>query len=222
MTWGFVAVAAATVVVGAIQANQQKQAAKGAANAQKEAAQSGIQEQSREFDAIQQLLAPYNAAGTAALTGQSNLIGLGGPEAQKQAIQGIQQGPEYGALLKSGENAILQNASATGGLRGGNTQGALAQFAPNLLSQLIQQRFQNLGGLTSIGQNAAAMTGNAGQNTANQITQLLQQQGAANAGQALAVGGANANYANTISNLGGLYASYRNNQANNQNTQGRF
>jgi hypothetical protein len=96
------------------------------------------------------------------------------------------------AYMEQGENAILQNASATGGLRGGNVQAALAKFRPQLLNQLIQQRFQNLGGITSIGQNAAAGTGNAGMNSANQITNLLQQQGAAQAGAALASGNAQA------------------------------
>ena len=91
-------------------------------------------------------------------------------------------------MQQQGNNAILANASATGGLRGGNTQAALAQFSPQLLSQLIQQQFGNLGGLTSVGQNAAAGVGNAGMQTGNSITNLLQQQGAAQAGAALAGG----------------------------------
>ena len=102
------------------------------------------------------------------------------------------------ALTQQGENALLQNASATGGLRGGNLEAALAKFRPQMLSQLIQSQYTNLGGLTSIGQNAAAGVGNAGQNTGNAITNLLQQQGAAQAGSALASGQANAGLASGI------------------------
>jgi len=105
-------------------------------------------------------------------------------------------------MLQAGTNSILQNASATGGLRGGNTQAALASFSPNLLAQTIQQQYQNLGGLTSVGQNAAAMTGNAGMQTGQGIANLLQQQGAAIAGGDLAQGRAFSSIPQSI--LGGL------------------
>lgn len=125
---------------------------------------------------------------TGALTAQQNLLGLRGNAAQQAAIKGIQESSQFKELTKQAEGAILQNASATGGLRGGNTQAALAQFRPALLNSLIQQQFQNLGGLTSIGQNAAAGVGNAGMQSANSISNLLTQQGAAQAGAALAQG----------------------------------
>jgi len=124
-----------------------------------------IAESSRQFDAIQNLLSPYAEAGPGALQAQQNLLGLGGEEAQKAAYAGIEGSPAFQSMAQQGENAMLQNASATGGLRGGNIQGALAQYRPQLLSQLIQQQYQNLGGLTSIGQNAAAGVGNAGMQT---------------------------------------------------------
>ena len=57
-------------------------------------------------------------------------------------------------MVQQGQDAILQNASAIGGLRGGNTQAALAQFRPALLSQLIAEQYNRLGGLSSLGQNA--------------------------------------------------------------------
>lgn len=109
-------------------------------------------------------------------------------------------------MTAQGENAILQNASATGGLRGGNVQGALAQFRPQLLSSLIQRQFQNLGGLTSIGQNAAAGTGSAGLQTGTNISNLFQQQGAAEAGGALANGRAQANAFGAVGGGLGLFS----------------
>lgn len=156
----------------------------------------------------------YNAQQTAAnktkgsLDVQKDLLGLNGADAQQAALASLQNSPVFSGLVQQGENAILQNASATGGLRGGNTQGALAQFRPNMLNQLIQQQFANLGGLTSLGQNAAAGVGNAGMSSANQISNLLQQQGAAQAGNYLAQGQANSNMwgglGSALGQIGGL------------------
>lgn len=186
------AVVAGSVITGVMASNAQSDAAQTAADAQTQSSAAGIAEQRRQFDAIRELLKPYSDAGTGALSQQQALLGLSGADAQKAAIDSIANGSEMQALSQQGENALLQNASATGGLRGGNIQAALAKFRPQLLSQLIQQRFQNLGGITSIGQNAAAGQGNAGMNSANQISNLLQQQGAATAGAALASGNAQA------------------------------
>jgi hypothetical protein len=153
-----------------------------ASGAQQQAAQGGIDEQRRQFDAVQKLLQPYTQAGAGALAQQQALLGMGTPEAQQQAINALQSGPQFQALQQQGENAILQNASATGGLRGGNVQGALAQFRPALLSSLINQQYERLGGLTAIGQNAAAGVGNAGMSTGTNIATLLGRQGQAQAG----------------------------------------
>lgn len=198
MSWGIVAVAGASLVGSVYSSSQQKKAAGQASDAQTAAAQAGIEEQRRQFDALQALLKPYTEAGTGALAGQQALLGLSGADAQQQAISGIQGSPQFKALLQQGENSILANASATGGLRGGNVQGALAQFSPALLSSLIDQQYSRLGGLTSIGQNAAAGVGNAGMATGQGISALLQQQGAAQAGNYLARANANSQMANGI------------------------
>jgi hypothetical protein len=153
-----------------------------ASQVQQQSAQAGIDEQRRQFDAIQKLLQPYTEAGAGALTQQQALLGMGTPGAQQQAITALQGSPQFQALQQQGENAILQNASATGGLRGGNVQGALAQFRPALLSSLIDQQYSRLGGLTSIGQNAAAGVGNAGMSTGANVANLLGRQGQAQAG----------------------------------------
>lgn len=206
MTWGLVAVAGATVVGGYMASKSASKAADKAAAAQTASANSQIGESQRQFNAIQDLLKPYTQAGTGALAGQQNLLGLNGADEQQKAIGSLSSSPQMAAMLSQGENAILQNASATGGLRGGNTQAALAQFRPQLLNQMIQQQYSNLGGLVSVGQNAAAGVGNAGQNSSNQIINALGQQGAAQAGAALATGQANSQMwggiANTASMLG--------------------
>lgn len=199
------AVVGGMVVGGYMSSEAQKSSASDAADAQMAASDAATYEKRRQFEAVKKLMSPYVDAGNESLAGQKNLIGLNGTDAQRQAIDALQQGPEFQALLKQGENSILQNASATGGLRGGNTQAALAQFSPSLLSQLIGQQYNRLGGITSLGQNSAAMTGNAGMATANSIGQDLTQAGAAQAGSYLAQGKANAQMYSTLGNAMGAY-----------------
>lgn len=199
----------ATLLSGIIQGS----AAQQASATQAGAAQAGIDEQRRQFEAMQATLspyvrsgqdaiaglAPYSAAGTQALAGQMNLAGLNGANAQQSAIDAIGNSAEMRSLTEQGENAILQRAAATGGLRGGNVQGALAQFRPQLLSNLINQQYSRLGGLTSLGQSttmnianlgqaSAAGVGSAGMQSGANIANLLATQGAANAGGQLAAG----------------------------------
>jgi hypothetical protein len=216
MTFGLSGAALAGIAVGGatlISGMAQADAAEGAAAAQTGAAQAGIEEQRRQFDKVQELLKPYSMAGEKALGGlepfaaagvpaleqQQALLGLRGPEAERAAIERIRSGETFQALAGQGEEALLQRASATGGLRGGNIQGALAQFRPALLSSLIEQQYGRLGGMTALGaettgnlarlgQASAAGTGAAAQTTGTNVATLLGQQGAAQAGAEIAQG----------------------------------
>lgn len=210
-------VAAAMVgaaVVGGVASNQASkksaQASANASNAQIASDQKAIEEQRRQFEEIQKLLKPYSDAGAGSLAAQQNILGLNGAQAQQDAYNQIQNSPAMQSMIQQGENSLLQNASATGGLRGGNLQGALSQFRPQLLNQLVNQQYQNLGGITSLGQNAAAQTGNAGMSSANNISSLLQNSGSAQAANFINQGNAAANNWNTLgqtaSNLAGIYA----------------
>lgn len=165
--------------------SMQAKAAGSAAETQAGAAQAGIEEQRRQFDAMQALLKPYTEAGTPALEAQQAFLGLRGPEAERAAIDRIRGGETFKALSQQGEEAMLQRASATGGLRGGNIQGALAQFRPQLLSSLIEEQYGRLGGMTQLGQRSAAGVGAAGMETGTNVSNLLASQGAARAGGAL-------------------------------------
>jgi len=176
-----------------------------AADTQAEAAQGGIDETRRQFDAMQALLNPYVQAGNQSLTAQQDLAGLNGADAQRAAIEGISASPEMLAMTQQGENAILQQGSATGGLRGGNTQSALAQFRPQMLSNLINQQYGRLGGITQMGQASAAGVGAAGMQSGAQVADLLGQQGAAVAGGQLALGQAAAQPFNVAAQYAGLY-----------------
>ena len=153
-----------------------------ASDVQQQAAQGGIDEQRRQFDEITKLLSPYTQAGAGALTAQQALAGLGGPEAERAAIERISGGETYKALAQQGEEALLQRASATGGLRGGNIQAALGQFRPQLLSSLIEQQYGRLGGITDVGQASAARQASFGQQTGANVSNLIGQRGSAQAG----------------------------------------
>lgn len=204
-------VGAATVAGGLIGSSMQSNAAEDASAAQQATGMAGIAQQNKQFEAIQKLLAPYVQAGSGvdgkggSLQAQMDLAGLGAPGAQQQAIDALMKGPQFTSQLKQGENSILSNASATGGLRGGNTQAALAQFSPALLASTINDQYARLGGLTSLGQNAAAGVGNAGMQTGNNITSLLGGIGASQAGNALAQGRIGANTVNGIGQAFGAY-----------------
>jgi hypothetical protein len=202
-------VAGSQLIGGAIQSRSASQASR----AQQQSAEAGIAEQRRQFEAVQEILRPYVQAGTTAIGGlqpfaaagapalqqQQALIGQLGPEAQRAAIAAIEQGAGFQSQVRQGEEAILQAASATGGLRGGNIQAALGQFRPQMLQREIDLQYGRLGGLTSLGQlttqniaqlgqSSAAGTASAGLQTGARIAGLEGQIGAAQAGANLASG----------------------------------
>jgi hypothetical protein len=191
---------ATTILGGAVQARS----ARKAGDAQVRSAEMGIEEQRAARLATEKLMAPYVQAGTGSLQGQQALLGLLGPEAQQQAYAGIEQGPMFQSMVEQGEAGILANASATGGLRGGNIQAALGQFRPQMLQSMIQNQYQNLAGLTSLGQASAAGQAGYGQQTASNIGNLYGQQGQARAGAALGQGQAWGNVLNAPMQLAGM------------------
>ena len=165
-------------------------AAKSAGQLQYDASQAGVAETRAAREEMRGLLQPYVAAGGPALQAQMGALGLYGPQAQQEYFTEQERSPIFQALAAQGEDAIRQNASATGGLRGGNIQGALAQFRPALLNQFLTQQYDRLGGMTSLGQQSAAGVGTSGMQSAGSIADLLAQGGAARAGAKL--GSANA------------------------------
>jgi hypothetical protein len=201
--------------------------ANSAADTQAQATQSQIGQQNYEFDTIQGLLKPYATAGqnalggyqtaqqnyAGALTGYSgvltqlnNLTGANGTGAQNTALQGLTSNPLYTNSMNLGQQAILANASATGGLRGGNTIASLGFLPGQVLANTEQTQIGNLGAslngfgglltgyqnqigqygnLMQVGENAAAGTGTAALQTGNNITSLIGQGGAIGAGATL-------------------------------------
>lgn len=198
-----IAMGAAMVAGSVLSSNAQKNAAEDAANAQGAASASQISEQRRQFEETRKILAPYVGAGEQSMGAQKDLIGLGGAEAQQKAISQLQSSPIFQSLLKQGETSLLQNASATGGLRGGNIQAALAQFSPNMLNQQINDQYSRLMGITQLGQASAAGQAAQGQMASSNIQNSLGNMGQAQAGSALAMGQANSNMYSQMANTAG-------------------
>ena len=176
-----------------------------AADAQIAALERQIQEQRAAFNYGKNTLDPYLQAGMGGLNSYLALLGQNGGQAQQQAIQGLEQTPGYQSQLQAGQRAVLQNASATGGLRGGNVQQGLAEFGSGLFGQYYQNQLERLNqlqnqglqtgmGLANLRAGNAAQIGNAmaniGQAQGQSILaqQAQRQQGAQGLGSALGAG----------------------------------
>lgn len=131
------------------------------------------------------LINPFIQTGAEANTALAELLGLSGAQPQQAAIQSLQASPLYRSLFRTGEEAILQNASATGGLRGGNTQRSLADFGADTLANVIQRQLQSLGGLYTGGVNAANTGANLATGYGGNMAGLLTGGGTLNANNIL-------------------------------------
>lgn len=140
-----------------------------------------------------------------ALTQLASIFGIGGDTSgQQNMINQAKASPLYSEImggLQSGEESIMRNAAMTGGLRSGNTQGALADYATQLRNKALSD---------SYGQQLSGLTGLAGLNTnesgiANSMSNIgqIQSQGILGAAQSKAAG--TQNTINTLLGLGGLF-----------------
>src|SRR3982750_1551584 len=120
-----------------ISGHKAKKASKKAGKAQIAGMEKGIGEQRANLATTQGYYQPFLSAGTTALGGYGNLLGSNGADAQQAAIDQLRASPGYQSLYRQGEEAVLQNASATGGIRGGNTQRSLADFGADTLATTI-------------------------------------------------------------------------------------
>jgi hypothetical protein len=111
----------------------------------------------------------------------------------KSIIDRAQESPFYTTAVQRGEDAVLRNASATGGLRSGNAQSALADVNQSALLSAYQDQLSGLQGLSSLPSNA------------NNIANLTAGIGSTLAqGQVASANAANAAGQNTFNNLIGL------------------
>ena len=178
-------------------------AARDAAGIQAQGAQAGIEEQRRQFDITQGNLAPFREAGIGALEQQQALLGLGGQDAQTQAFAGLQESPGQKFIRDRARKNRVRNASAIGGLGGGNIRSALSEQEVGFAAQDLQNQFGRLGQIAGQGQSAGTSIGQFGAQTAGNIANLGIAGSEARASGILGGAQAESQFTNSLLNLGG-------------------
>lgn len=134
-----------------------------------------------QLDYIKSIMAPYQQAGQAALPALQGYINQPADKFNFD-YQGYFKSPEYAALSQQQNEQALRMGAATGGIRGGDTQAALATIAPQLAQQARNNaqnefslnqganlnKYNQLMGLAGLGTGAANQVGNAAQNFGQQ------------------------------------------------------
>jgi len=192
---------------GMIGASKQKKASRNAQAAMLEMLQKAIDQQSGQYEQSRADYAPYREAGTGALGSYQDLLGSNGSDAQTAELSALEQSPMFRSLIRNGEESILQNASATGGIRGGNTQRGLADFNADTFAKTIQQQLAGYGGLINVGQSATSDVAQLGAANAGAISNLLTNQGQTKAGGILTRGGITAGMWNSAGGFADSLAS---------------
>ena len=134
------------------------------------AGQSALELDASWLNYLKGLYEPFSDVASAAIGQQAGLAGLGGPGQQQQFIDEIEADPFYQAKVRAGDEAIGRNAAMTGKLRSGNTMEALAEQNQALLGQEIDQRYQQLAGLSGQGFMGSSALGTFGGNTIGNMT----------------------------------------------------
>ncbi len=126
-------------------------AEKKAAQAQEAAIQQGIDRIDRTGQRIRADFDPTIQLGGQARDLYGDFIGLGGPEAERAALQGFMESPGQAFLRKRGERAVLRNQSALGGLGGGNVLKELTDYGIGTAAGQLDNRLNRLAGVAGAG-----------------------------------------------------------------------
>jgi hypothetical protein len=170
-----------------ISGQDQKEAAKAAAQAQESAAQSRLGLDTRIYEEGQTKLDPFYEGGLGSL---DQYLGLIDPEGAAQFKADYLQGEEFQSILDQGTNQIASNAAFSGDLGSGGTLKAVSDYATdqsfNLSNQALQQELSRLGMGVGLSQGAANSQITAGQNFGQSAGQAYTQMGNAQATERLA------------------------------------
>ena len=159
-------------------AKAQADAASEGAKVQAKAAQDALTQQQNQFETIRADQEPWKLAGTAALGELTNF------DKNNPAFKFNNDDPSYMFRLDEGRKALENSAAARGGLLSGNTGKALTNYGQQAASQEYQNaynRYQTttntkrnaLQSLAGIGQTANQQVASAGQNFANNASNLI-------------------------------------------------
>jgi hypothetical protein len=216
-------------------------ASKSASKTQASAAQQAADVQKSQFEQTREDQAPYRQAGYNAL---ANLQSTAGnvPAAFKFGAGDYQADPGYAFRLAEGQKALDRQAAARGGLISGGALKAATRFGQDMGSQEYQsaynraltgyntdvarenQLYNRQAALAGIGQTSTNLVGQAGQNYATNVGNLMTGAGAAQAagqvGMANALTGGLGTYLNYTQGNALLDALQRNQNMQMVNTGG--
>lgn len=181
-----------SVISGILGGKSQKKASQKAMDAQVAAQNRAIDIQQQQYDTTRSDYMPYTLAGTKAIGGYGDLLGTNGADAQTTAVQSLQNSPFFQQNLADANENLLQTASATGGVRGGNTAGAVGELSPQLLQQYYNNALSGYGNLAQLGLGATGSVTSAGLSNANAASAGNVAIGQAQAANYLTKGGINA------------------------------
>lgn len=198
MAWAAVIGAGGALLGGYLQG----QGASSAAGAQAAATAAGIRAQKQALAVTRKDLKPYRGIGAKAAPELYKFTT--NPNAQKNYLT---KNPLFDYLVGESRDNLFANQAARGKLGSGATANMLTDRILGIGTQLIDQQNSRLYNLAALGENAAARTGVATQNTAANIGELLTQQG--NAQAAGIVGQTNA-ITGTINGLANAFYQYQN------------
>lgn len=145
-----------SVLGGIIGGKKMKKAADYAGQTINDAAQAGIGGITAEQEQTRTDFGAYRELGAASATRFGDLAGVNGDPAQATALDRIRSSPFFQSLYRTGEEAVLANASATGGLRGGNTQRSLYNLGEDTFATAIDRELAMLSSGMGIGLNATS------------------------------------------------------------------
>lgn len=145
------------------------------AGAQAEAMKYSADLQNDQFNRIMANLAPFTDYAQKYVGQMANLSTL---EGQNQALQGYYGSDQYKGMADQARYQALNAAEATGGLGSTATMNQLAAIAPTLGQSWLGDQMNNAQNLANIGLGALQGQANAGQNYANNMGSLYQQQAA--------------------------------------------
>lgn len=151
------------------------------AGAQADATKKGVELQREMWQTNMQNLAPFTPLAQQYVSQLQNLSSLQGQGAALNQYYGSQQ---YKDLANQARYQSLNAAEATGGLGSTATSNQLAAIAPTLGQNWLSGQMNNYSNLANIGLGALTGQATAGQNYANNVGQLYQQQANASAASA--------------------------------------
>lgn len=198
LSWGYVAVGAATLISGYMS----KESSKDAAEAAGKGYDAATAEQARQYDQTRQDMQPWLEAGGDAL------------RLQRRFLAGDQtaftESPDYQWVFDQGRAGVEGSAAARGNLFGGGTHADLTRYGQGMASQELNNWWNRVAGVAGTGQSTANSLGNFGQNYANQVGQNAIGAGATRASSYAAQGNIWGDVANQGGNLLGQYLGSRN------------